>query len=74
VAKQNSRKNPVAARLIGYARVSTNDQGIDPQLDELREAGCIMICQEHASGADRDRPVLARLLHEIGRNERTVPN
>ena len=52
-------------RLIGYARVSTEEQDTDPQLDELRAAGCAAVLEEHASGADRSRPVLARLLHEI---------
>lgn len=60
-----ARKSAPAGRLIGYARVSTDDQGTDPQLDELRAAGCIEILEEHASGADRGRPVLARLLHTI---------
>ena len=27
-------------RLIGYARVSSEEQGTDPQTDELRTAGC----------------------------------
>jgi DNA invertase Pin-like site-specific DNA recombinase len=58
--------------LIGYARVSTEDQGTDPQLDELRAAGCITVHEEHASGADRGRPVLARLLREIRRGETLV--
>jgi DNA invertase Pin-like site-specific DNA recombinase len=61
-------KPPKAAppsRLIGYARVSTEDQGTNPQLDELRAAGCATVLEEHASGADRSRPVLARRLHEI---------
>lgn len=51
--------------MVGYARVSTEDQGTDPQVDELRTAGCATIHEEHASGADRSRPVLARLLREI---------
>jgi DNA invertase Pin-like site-specific DNA recombinase len=53
------------ARLIGYARVSTEDQAHDAQLDELRAAGCEVIHQEHGSGASRTRPVLARLIREI---------
>jgi DNA invertase Pin-like site-specific DNA recombinase len=67
-----ARKSPVAGRLIGYARVSTDEQGTDPQLDELRAAGCATILEEHASGADRSRPVLARLLHEIRAGETLV--
>jgi DNA invertase Pin-like site-specific DNA recombinase len=59
------RKTAPAGRLIGYARVSTDDQGTDPQLDELRAAGCAEILEEHASGGDRGRPVLARLLRTI---------
>jgi DNA invertase Pin-like site-specific DNA recombinase len=52
-------------RLIGYARVSTDEQGTGPQRDELGDGGCVTIHAEHASGADRSRPVLARLLREI---------
>lgn len=47
-------------RLVGYARVSTDEQSTDAQLDALREAGCAEIFTEHRSGADRDRPALAR--------------
>src|SRR3954454_9014995 len=61
-----------AGRRIGYARVSTEDQGTDPQTDELRAAGCTIVHEEHASGADRSRPVLARLLHEIAAGETLV--
>jgi DNA invertase Pin-like site-specific DNA recombinase len=58
-------QNATVSRLIGYARVSTEHQGTDPQLDELRAAGCQAVFEEHASGADRSRPVLARLLRDI---------
>lgn len=58
--------------LIGYARVSTEEQGTDPQADELRAAGCATVVEEHASGADRSRPVLARLLGEIRPGETLV--
>ena len=57
--------SPSRKRLIGYARVSTEDQAHDAQLDELRAAGCAEIHHEHASGASRTRPVLARLIREI---------
>src|SRR5260370_680208 len=59
-------------RLVGYSRVSTEEQGPDPQLDELRAAGCQIVHEEHASGADRSGPVLARLLREIRPGEPLV--
>ncbi|MET2832303.1 recombinase family protein [Mesorhizobium shangrilense] len=52
-------------RLIGYARVSTEDQVTDVQADELRQAGCAVIHHEQGSGATRSRPVLTKLLREI---------
>ncbi|MGH6858738.1 MAG: recombinase family protein [Phyllobacterium sp.] len=52
-------------RLLGYARVSTEDQLHDAQLIELKAAGCLAIYEEHGSGASRTRPVLARLMREI---------
>ncbi len=66
------RKTALPGRLVGYARVSTEEQGTDPQLDELRAAGCDTVLEEHASGADRTRPVLARLLREIRPGETLV--
>jgi DNA invertase Pin-like site-specific DNA recombinase len=65
-------RTTAAGRLIGYARVSTEDQGTDPQSDELRTAGCATMREEHASGADRTRPVLARLLRDIAAGDTLV--
>ncbi|HYC05640.1 MAG TPA: recombinase family protein [Azospirillaceae bacterium] len=48
--------------LIGYARVSTEEQTTDPQLDELRRAGCTRIHQDVMSGASRARPELRKAL------------
>lgn len=51
--------------LIGYARVSTDDQHLDHQRATLRAAGCHRIYGEKVSGAKRDRPELARLLEHL---------
>jgi DNA invertase Pin-like site-specific DNA recombinase len=67
-----TRKSADKSRLVGYARVSTEEQGTDPQLDELRAAGCEAVREEHASGADRTRPVLAQLLRDIRPGETLV--
>lgn len=52
-------------RLIGYARVSTEDQSTDAQLDALKAIGCAKIYYEHGSGADRERPELAHALADV---------
>jgi DNA invertase Pin-like site-specific DNA recombinase len=48
--------------LIGYARVSTQDQNLRLQLDALNAAGCERLYTEMASGAQRDRPELKAAL------------
>lgn len=51
--------------LIGYARVSTDDQTLDQQRAALKVAGCKRIFEEKASGAKRDRPKLAELFSQL---------
>lgn len=51
--------------LIGYARVSTDDQDLRLQRAALKEAGCHRTFEEKASGVKRNRPELARMLDQI---------
>jgi DNA invertase Pin-like site-specific DNA recombinase len=48
--------------MIGYARVSSNDQNPDLQIDALRDVGCRRIFDEKISSAARDRSQLAAAL------------
>jgi len=57
----------VKGRLIGYARVSTEDQATDAQVDALKAAGCAVIFREHMSGAKAARPELAKALARVQR-------
>ena len=59
-------------RLIGYARVSTDEQATQAQEMDLRAAGCHEIVEEHGSGASRARPALSKLLREIGAGDTLV--
>jgi len=58
--------------LIGYARVSTEDQNLVPQQAALRAAGCMEIFEEHASGSNRARPQLALALARVRRGDTLV--
>jgi len=51
--------------LIGYARVSTDDQDTAAQVAALKAAGCERIYREKASGGRWDRPELHRLLDQL---------
>ena len=54
---------------IGYARVSTQTQQVDLQMDALEKAGCELIFQEIGSGAKADRPELAKLRAQLRKGD-----
>ena len=51
--------------IIGYARVSTEDQSLDGQLDALKAAGAGRIFADKITGTARSRPGLDRLLDQL---------
>jgi len=55
--------------LVGYARVSTQDQDTAAQIGALTSAGCELIFQEKATGGRWDRPELHRLLGQLRKGD-----
>ena len=55
--------------LIGYARVSTDDQDTAAQVAALKAGGCERIYREKASGGRWDRPELHRLLDQMRKGD-----
>jgi len=51
--------------LIGYARVSTDDQSLNLQEDALQKAGCEKVYSDQQSGATVDRPGLAKVVEVL---------
>ena len=58
--------------LIGYARVSTDDQSTDAQTDALEAAGCDRTFTEHASGGKWQRTELHRMLDHLREGDTLV--
>lgn len=58
--------------IFGYARVSTVEQNLDSQKDELRKYGCTKIFLEKASGKNLERPELKKLLDSLRENDVVV--
>lgn len=54
---------------IGYARVSTQDQNPELQLDALRQSGCEEIFHEKMTGKLRERPELANCLRTLRKGD-----
>lgn len=55
------------SRMIGYARVSTDDQNLDLQIDALISFGCSKnnIYKDKVSGAKSDRPGLNQCIEQL---------
>lgn len=51
--------------VIGYARVSTEDQSAESQVAELSEAGAATVVVEYASGGNKKRPELNAIVRKL---------
>ena len=58
--------------MVGYARVSTDEQNTAAQLPELRKAGCRKVYEEKLSGRTMDRPELERCLNHLEKGDTLV--
>ena len=57
---------------IGYARVSTQDQKLELQLDGLNSYGCEIIFKEKMSGKDKTRPQLEKMVDQLRKGDIVV--
>lgn len=58
--------------LIGYARVSTQDQNLDLQTEALAKAGCKKIFDDKISGSHAERPGLAKVQEALREGDTLV--
>jgi DNA invertase Pin-like site-specific DNA recombinase len=58
--------------LVGYARVSTDDQKLDLQKDAFKAANCEKVFEDQKSGATADRPGLQEALNYIREGDTLV--
>ena len=58
--------------IFGYARVSTEAQNLDRQMDVLKKYGVDFIYNEKLTGTKRDRPELTKLLDRLTEGDTVV--
>lgn len=58
--------------LIGYVRVSTNDQNTALQRDALERSGCELIFEDKMSGKTSERPGLKKVLRTLSEGDTLV--
>jgi DNA invertase Pin-like site-specific DNA recombinase len=57
---------------IGYARVSTQDQRLELQLDALTQHGCGQVYREKKSGKTKERPELEKMIAQLRAGDTVV--
>jgi DNA invertase Pin-like site-specific DNA recombinase len=55
--------------IIGYVRVSRNEQNLELQLDALKKIGCEQIFQEKISGGEKERPQYLKMVDSLRKGD-----
>lgn len=58
--------------ILGYARVSTDEQNLDRQIDALNKYGVDILFNEKMSGTKRERPELNKLIERMSTGDTVV--
>lgn len=67
-----ARQRSDRAMLVGYARVSTQDQNLELQREALTQAGCQKLFEDKLSGTRAERPGLAKALEMLRKGDTLV--
>lgn len=58
--------------VFGYARVSTEQQNLDRQIDALKKYGCDIIFNEKMTGTKKERPELSKMIDRMTEGDTVV--
>lgn len=59
-------------KTVGYARVSTEEQNLDRQIDAIKDYGVDLIYSEKMTGTKADRPELLKMISELNQGDTVV--
>lgn len=68
----NEQQEFILGQKVGYARVSTPDQSLAGQVEQLQAAGASQIYKEKISGSARDRPQLGEVLRYLREHDQLI--
>jgi DNA invertase Pin-like site-specific DNA recombinase len=66
------RLGTMKSMILGYARVSTDEQNLDRQIDALNKYGVDVLFNEKMSGKKRERPELNKLIERMSVGDTVV--
>ncbi len=68
----DEHQDVVVGQKVGYAGVSSLEQNLDRQLDQLRAARASQIYKEKISGSTRHRPQLEEVLRYLRKGDQLI--